>query len=76
MCDLFVADIRMPVCSGIEILEAVRRARWKTPFIAITAFADVATRRRLSGLGAVLFEKPFDIMELRAAVRTALASAR
>jgi DNA-binding response OmpR family regulator len=76
MCDLFVADIRMPVCSGIEILEAVRRARWNTPFIAMTAFADVTTRRRLAGLDALLFEKPFDIAELRTAVRTVLASSR
>jgi two-component system response regulator AtoC len=72
ICDMFVSDLRMPVCNGIEILEAVRRVRWKTPYIVMTAFADPATRRHIESLGAMLFEKPFDIAELRAAVRKSL----
>jgi DNA-binding response OmpR family regulator len=73
VCDMFVSDICMPVCNGIEILEAVRRVRWNTPYIVMTAFADPATRRHIEGLGALLFEKPFDIVELRTAVRKILA---
>ncbi len=73
-CDLFVSDIRMPICGGIEILEAARRANWRTPWILMTAFANGATRDHVERLGAILFEKPFDIEELRMAVARLLAS--
>jgi DNA-binding response OmpR family regulator len=71
-CDVFVSDIRMPVCSGVEILEGLRRAHWTTPVILMTAFGNSATRRRAEALGAIVFDKPFDLDALRAAVRNAL----
>src|SRR5580700_3962545 len=42
--DLVVTDVRMPICTGMQILEQVRAARWKMPFILMTAFGDAATR--------------------------------
>jgi DNA-binding response OmpR family regulator len=65
--DLLVSDVRMPVCSGIQILESLRSARWNTPAILMTAFGDEPTRRRALGLGALFFPKPFDVDDLRAA---------
>jgi len=68
LVDLLISDVRMPVCSGIQILEQLRAARWPTPVILTTAFGDRATRRRAESLGAVLFDKPFDIDDMRTAV--------
>jgi DNA-binding response OmpR family regulator len=66
--DLIVSDIRMPVCSGLRIVEALRRAGWPTPMILMTAFGDEQTRMQAADLRAVLFDKPFDLDDLRSAV--------
>src|ERR1700691_1369326 len=44
--DLIVSDIRMPVCTGLDILQGMRAARWRTPVVLMTAFADDEVRRR------------------------------
>jgi two-component system, cell cycle response regulator CpdR len=66
--DLIISDIRMPICTGLQILEALRLAHWHTPVILMTAFGDRATRKRAEDLVAVLFDKPFDTDDLRTAV--------
>ena len=71
--DLIVSDIRMPVCSGLEILKGMRDAHWPTPVVLMTAFADDDVARRARQLGAVLFNKPFQMRDLRAAVMSLLA---
>jgi DNA-binding response OmpR family regulator len=63
--DLVVSDVRMPVSSGLSVLESLRKASWTTPVILMTAFGDDATRSRAEALGAVLFDKPFDVDDLR-----------
>lgn len=68
LADIVVSDLRMPVCSGMEILEQVRAARWRTPVILMTAFGDAGTREHARTLGALLFDKPFDLDDLRTAV--------
>jgi two-component system OmpR family response regulator len=70
--DLIVSDIRMPVTSGLEILEALRAAHCWTPVILMTAFGDDATRAHAEMLGALLFDKPFDLDDLRTAVMNLL----
>jgi CheY-like chemotaxis protein len=70
--DLVVSDIRMPVCTGMQILEQLRAVRWHVPIILMTAFGDAATRERAAALGAVLFDKPFDLDDLRTAVAALL----
>jgi CheY-like chemotaxis protein len=70
--DLIVSDIRMPVCTGLQILSALRDAHWQTPVILMTAFGDEATRRHAESLSAVLFDKPFDLDDLRTAVANLL----
>ncbi len=74
--DLVVSDIRMPVCTGLQILEVLRLSHWHTPVILMTAFGDEATRKRAASLMAVLFDKPFDLDELRAAVARLLPADR
>jgi CheY-like chemotaxis protein len=70
--DLIVSDIRMPVCTGLQILEVLRQAHRHTPVILMTAFGDNATRKRAEDLLAVFFDKPFDMDDLRAAITNLL----
>ncbi len=70
--DLIVSDVRMPVCSGLDILKGLRDAHWQTPVILMTAFGDAETRARAESLGAHLFDKPFTMQALRAKVRELL----
>ncbi len=74
--DLIVSDIRMPVCSGLQILEGLREARWTTPVILMTAFGDDETKERADRLGAVLFDKPFKMDVLRLVVRGLLLESK
>jgi len=70
--DLIISDIRMPICTGLQIVAALRDAHWHTPVILMTAFGDEATHKHAESLKAVLFDKPFDIDDLRTAVANML----
>jgi DNA-binding response OmpR family regulator len=70
--DLIVSDIRMPVCTGLDIVKGLRDARWGTPVVLMTAFADDDVCRRARSLNAVLFNKPFQMSDLRATVKALL----
>ena len=65
--DLLIFDIAMPICSGLQILAELRRAHWQTPAILVTGFCGPGTRAQVEALGGVLFEKPLDLDEVRAA---------
>jgi len=67
--DIIVSDIRMPVCSGLDIVQGLREAHWTTPVILMTAFGDDETRARAERLGAMLLDKPFQMGALRLVVR-------
>ena len=66
--DVVVSDMRMPVCSGLDLFERLAEARWNVPFILMTAFGDDDTRRRAERIGAVLLDKPLSLDVLRAEV--------
>jgi CheY-like chemotaxis protein len=72
--DLIVSDIRMPVCTGLDILKGMRAAHWGTPVVLMTAFADDEVRRRATELGATLMSKPFVLSDLRRTVNGLLAA--
>jgi DNA-binding response OmpR family regulator len=74
--DLIVSDIRMPACTGLQLVSALRDAHWRTPVILMTAFGDEATHRQAASLDAVLFDKPFEIDDLKMAVRALLQRGR
>jgi CheY-like chemotaxis protein len=66
---VIVTDIRMPGFSGLEMLEYLRYAGLRVPAILMTGFGDERTHREAQSLGAELvFDKPLDVDELRAAV--------
>jgi DNA-binding response OmpR family regulator len=68
LIDLIVTDVRMPFCSGLEMLERLSEAGWRVPSIVMTAFGDDETRRRAAKAGAVYLDKPLSIDALREAV--------
>lgn len=70
--DLIVTDQRMPGRSGLDVLETMRRHGWETPVVLMTAFGDTGTHARARALGrCTVIDKPFDLDDLRAAVRSA-----
>jgi len=69
-----IADVRLPGQSGVELQEALRKRGIALPFVIITAHGDVATARAAFRSQAVDFlEKPFDNVQLCAAIETAFA---
>ena len=65
-----VCDIRMPRLDGLDVLAALRCARWTTPVILITAFGDEAVHHEAHELGATdVLDKPFALETLRQLVR-------
>ena len=69
-----IADVRLPGQSGVELQDALRRRGIALPFVIITAHGDVATARAAFRSQAVDFlEKPFDDVQLCAAIETAFA---
>jgi two-component system response regulator QseB len=67
--DLIVSDVALPGLSALDVIAALRnperRTRFTTPIVLITAFADADTRAEAQRLHAVLFDKPFDLDDLR-----------
>jgi DNA-binding response OmpR family regulator len=64
----------MPVCSGLEILAALRAAHCAIPVILMTAFGDERTKGEAKRLGASILDKPFTLDALRSAVSTVLGA--
>lgn len=70
MPDAIIMDVQMPSCSGLQILAALRAADWTTPVILITAFGEKHLHEEAARLGAaVVFDKPFDVDDLKTALR-------
>ena len=72
-----IADVQMPVMSGIELLMKMRTQGSVTPFIFITAFPDESVRARALRAGALCFlGKPFATSELMQCLEMALRERR
>ena len=55
-----VADVQMPVMSGLDLLTHMRTLGNDAPFVFITAFPDDSVRARALRAGAICFlAKPF-----------------
>jgi DNA-binding response OmpR family regulator len=67
--DVVISDLRLPGMTGFHLLTTLRKYDATLRIILITAFGDAATHREAGRLGAVaVFNKPFDLDELTAAV--------
>jgi FixJ family two-component response regulator len=70
-----IADVNMPVMSGVDLLVLLRNQDKRVPFIFITAFPDERIRARAFGAGALGFlTKPFDRDHLIRCLEEALRS--
>jgi DNA-binding response OmpR family regulator len=67
--DVVVTDMRMPFCSGLDVLKKLRVAHHPTPVVVMTAFGEKGLRDQVHELGGLLLDKPFTPQALRAAVR-------
>lgn len=71
--DGIILDIMMPKRSGLEVLEAIRKDGCRTPFLLLTAKAEVEDRIKGLDMGADDYlPKPFVMGELLARVRAML----
>ncbi len=71
--DLIITDIKMPGISGIELLITVRNTYPGIPVIVMTAYPSAKSKSEVLKHGGLRFiEKPFDIHEMRDAIREAL----
>lgn len=67
--DALVMDVRMPRCSGIDVLGALRIASWKIPIVMITGFGEPALHARAAEQGAtIVLDKPVALADLVAVV--------
>jgi FixJ family two-component response regulator len=72
-----IADVQMPVMSGLELLTMMRAQGYYVPFIFITAFPDESIRDRALKAGAICFlAKPFAAPTLISCLNTALEGHR
>ena len=75
--DVVLTDIRMDRLSGIDLLRRVRREWPSIPVLVMTAFAGVDTAVSSIQEGAFDYiSKPYEIDELRSAVRRAVEHTR
>lgn len=70
-----IADVQMPLMTGIDLLTQMRAHGSATPFIFITAFPDESVRLRALKAGAICFlGKPFAASDLMQCLDRALAA--
>jgi CheY-like chemotaxis protein len=71
--DLVVTDIRMPVMSGIELIDSLRERGVDAALCAITCFGDRELLSELAGKGCTEYlEKPFAPEDLVQRIRAIL----
>jgi len=63
-----IADVRMPVYDGIQVIDAYRFLGFDLPMLLITAYPDDSMRDWAANHGVLLLAKPFTSAQLRAAV--------
>jgi DNA-binding NtrC family response regulator len=73
--DLIVTDLKLPGMSGLEFLQAVKRANAAVPIIIMTAYGTVESAVEAMKIGASDYVlKPFSLAELVLVIRKELAS--
>jgi len=71
--DLVLLDMKIPGMDGLEILRNMRKMDIPTKVIMMTAYGELELIQEAMEMGALAhFTKPFDIEELRQAVKEQL----
>ncbi len=72
--DLILLDMKIPGMDGIEILKRVKALHPNMKVIIMTAYGELDMIQEAMDLGAMThFAKPFDIVDIREAVKKYLA---
>jgi two-component system, response regulator, stage 0 sporulation protein F len=72
--DLVILDMKIPGMDGLEILKEIKKIDTEIKVIMMTAYGELDMIKEATELGAIThFTKPFDIDELRLAVKSQLA---
>jgi two-component system, response regulator, stage 0 sporulation protein F len=72
--DLILLDMKIPGMDGIEILKRVKALHPNMKVIIMTAYGELDMIQEAINLGAMThFAKPFDIVEIREAVKKYLS---
>lgn len=75
--DVIVTDINMPVMSGLELLDELRKLDLSAPVLVLSAYGDMANIRTAMNRGAFDFlTKPIDFHDLAVTLEKALAHLR
>ncbi len=70
-----VADVRMPIMGGIQLLEQLNSRKNRLPVIFLTAYADIPMAVNAMKVGAVDFiSKPFNNQHLIEQIQKSIAS--
>src|SRR5215212_2751926 len=68
-CDLLISDHRMPIMTGVELLQAVRISQPILPVVIISA--DMTAERAAAAAGVTaFFYKPLTILQIRQILET------
>lgn len=68
--DLVLLDMKIPGMDGLEILKEMKKIESNIKVIIMTAYGELDMIEQTKTLGALAhFSKPFDIEEIRVAVR-------
>ena len=71
--DLIILDIMMPKLDGIEVLKEIRRAKFDTPVLMLTAKSETVDKIEGLNFGADDYlTKPFNTQELLARIKALL----
>ena len=71
---LVITDIRMPGCSGLEIIGLYDELDYHPTTVVMTSYPDAEARAATRQAGGVLIAKPFAMSELRRIVEDAYPS--
>ncbi len=73
-CDLVITDLRLPRADGFSVVDAVTESKPHVPVIMITAFGDLSTAiEAMRTSVAEYLPKPFDLNDIKRAIRKAFA---
>ena len=68
-CDLLISDHRMPVMTGLELLQAIRVSQPVLPVVIISADVTAEAAAAAAGVTA-FFYKPLTIAQIRQIIET------
>ncbi|MEW5897584.1 MAG: response regulator [Bacillota bacterium] len=75
--DVILLDNKMPVMSGLETAQEIRKLNYDVPIVLMTAYGELDINARAKKLGITYYiDKPFDLNEVRQLVKTLLIESR